>query len=398
MQPSDRHRAIRRARVWDAPVRLFHWLFALAFAGAWVSTGDTYLHVHVFAGYAFGGLLLFRLVWGIAGGGHARFARFTYSPPQAWRYLRSLPGRRTAHYNGHNPAGAWAVLTMLALAAGVAATGLLTLGGQEQAGPLAGWLGFAAGDRFHAVHETLAWVLTAMVTLHLLGVLVSSLAHRENLAAGMVTGRKYAIGETDVPARIGVAAMMIGAIGLGALVYFRSALTAPADTPYRPYKGPLLARNTTWNGECGGCHLAYHPNLLPARSWRRLLGDQHDHFGEDLALDRATLRGLSAFAAANAADRQATEAAWNIAHTTPPPATPLRITDTAYWRRKHATLRAAVWSQTNVHGKSDCAACHHDAAAGTFRDGAMRVPPAAPPGRHAAATSPSIPLAKETGS
>lgn len=376
---------------------MVHWLLVLAFAGAWLSTGDPYLHVHVFAGYGLAGLLLFRLVWGFVGGGHARFARFAYSPVQAGRYLRSLPGRRMAHYNGHNPAGAWAVFTMLALAAGVTATGVLTLAGQEQAGPLAGWLGFAAGNRFHAIHETLAWILAAVVTLHVLGVVASSLGHRENLAAGMVTGRKRAIGETDVPARVGVAALVIGAIGLGALLYFRSALTAPADTPYRPYKGPPLARNAAWNEECGACHLAYHPNLLPSRSWQRLLSGQHDHFGEDLALDRTTLHALAAFATANAADRQATEAAWNIVHTTPPPATPLRVTDTAYWRRKHASLRAAVWSQGNVHGKSDCAACHRDAAAGTFRDGAMRVP-APPPGRHTAVSTPSIPSAKETGS
>lgn len=398
MQPSHHRRTIPRARIWDAPVRMFHWLFVLAFAGAWLSTGDAYLHIHVFAGYGFGGLLLFRLAWGLVGGGHARFTRFAYGPAQAWHYLRSLPGRRAAHYNGHNPAGAWAVFAMLALAAGVTATGLLTLAGQEQAGPLAGWLGFAAGDRFHGVHETLAWALTAVVGLHLLGVVVSSLAHRENLAGGMVTGRKRTVGEADVPARIGVAAMVIGAIGLGALIYFRSALTAPAGTPYRPYQGPQLARNTTWSEECGACHLAYHPNLLPARSWRRLLDNQHDHFGEDLALDRATLRALAAFATANAADHQATEAAWNIVHTIPPSAAPMRITDTVYWRRKHAALGTAVWSQANVHGRSDCAACHRDAGPGTFRDGAMRVPAASPPGRHAAANPPSPPLAKETGS
>jgi cytochrome b len=398
MQSFERHGAVRRTRVWDTPVRVFHWLFALAFAGAWISTGDAYLHAHVFAGYAFGGLLLFRLLWGLVGGGHARFARFTYSPSQAWRYLRSLAGRRVAHYNGHNPAGAWAVFAMLTLAAGVAATGLAALAGQEQAGPLAGWLGFAAGNRFHAIHETLVWVLAAVVTLHLLGVVLSSLAHRENLAAGMVTGRKHARGESDVPARIGVAAMVVGAVGLGALLYFRGALTAPVDSPYRPYKGPHLASSAAWNEECGGCHLAYHPNLLPARSWQRLLSGQHDHFGEDLALDRSTLRTLAGFAAANAADRQTTEAAWNIVHTTPPPAAPLRITETVYWRRKHAHLRAAVWSQANVHGRSDCAACHRDAAAGTFRDGAMRVPQAPPLGRHAAANPPSTTLAKETGS
>jgi cytochrome b len=378
-----------RPRIWDAPVRVFHWLFVLAFAGAWLSSDDRFLHLHVFAGYAFGALLIFRLIWGFVGTRHARFARFTYGPAAALAYLRALRHGHPPRFAGHNPAGSWAVFTILGLAALLAVTGILTLGGQEQAGPLAGLLGFAAGDLARTAHEFVAWTLTAVVAVHVTGVIVGSRAHRENLVAGMITGRKRAPGEAAVPARRFVAATLPVALAIAALTYFHAALTAPADPPYRPYTGPQLAQDTTWQDECGGCHLAYHPNLLPARSWQRLLAGQHDHFGEDLVLDPATARRLAAFATANAAERRATTNAWHIARSAPPTAAPLRITDTAYWRGKHADIDPARWSQAPVHGKGDCAACHLDAVAGTFRAGAMRLPaPITTTGRAAIAVAP----------
>ncbi len=373
---STEHRA---TRIWDVPVRLFHWLFALAFAGAWLATGDPYLHLHVFAGYVFAALLVFRLVWGFIGGRHARFTDFRYRPAVAWRYLRALGHGRAPHYAGHNPAGSWAIYLILGLATVLALTGMVTLAGQDQAGPLAGLLGFGTGAWARALHEIAAWTLTAVVGIHVAGVVIGSLAHRENLVTAMITGRKRASGEADTAAHHGVATALVVTLLAGAAFYFRDALTAPADKPYLPYTGPALADNATWRDECGSCHLAYHPNLLPARSWQRLLAGQHDHFGEDLALDAATVKTLTAFLTANAADRQQTEAAWYISRGTPPTAAPLRITDTSYWQHKHAGIPAARWTQAPVHGKSDCAACHLDASAGTFRDGAMRVPAPKPP-------------------
>ncbi len=373
---SDNNRRIgeTQARIWDVPLRLFHWLFGAAFAAAWFTLGDRYLYLHVFAGYAFAGLLLFRLLWGFVGGGHARFQRFLYRPGAALGYVRALVAGRAPHYAGHNPAGSWAVLGMLALAAALALTGLLTLAGQEQEGPLAGLLGFGTGAAARRVHEVLAWSLLALAGVHVAGVLVGSLAHRENLVGAMFTGRKRAPGAADVPRRRAVAGLLLTGLVGGAALYFYPAWRAPAGEPFRPYTGPQLAEDATWRNECGSCHLAYQPGLLPARSWRALIGGQHDHFGEDLALDAGTAAAVEAFLTANAAEQQATEAAWYVKNTTPLLQTPLRVTDTAYWSQKHGGLPQVLFDSGQVHGKGDCAACHLDAAAGTFRDGAMHVP------------------------
>lgn len=372
----DRWSGQTRVRIWDVPVRLFHWLFVAAFASAWLTLGDRYLYLHVFAGYVFAGLWMFRLLWGFAGGGHARFHRFLYGPGAAFGYMRALAAGRASRYAGHNPAGSWAVFGMLALAATLALTGLVTLGGQEQEGPLAGTLGFSTGAAARQVHELVAWLLLVLAGLHVAGVAVGSLVHRENLVGSMLTGRKEAPGEPTVPPRRAVAGVLFVALMGGAALYFYPALRTPADEPFRPYTGPQLADDATWRDECGSCHLTYQPGFLPARSWRALLAGQHDHFGEDLALDAGTAASVQAFLTANAAEQQTSEAAWYVQHTTPLANTPLRVTGTVYWRQKHGGLPQVLFDDAQVHGKGDCAACHLDAAAGTFRDGAMRLPTA----------------------
>jgi cytochrome b len=107
----------RSVRVWDAPVRIFHWLMVLSFAGAWLTAeSERWRLVHVTLGYTMAGLVVFRLVWGVVGTRHARFADFVRGPAAVGRYLRSLLQRRPEPHAGHNPAGGWAILALLVLA------------------------------------------------------------------------------------------------------------------------------------------------------------------------------------------------------------------------------------------------------------------------------------------
>lgn len=164
--------------VWDWPTRIGHWLIALSFLIAY-ATGDseTWRLVHVFAGGALVGLIVFRLIWGIVGTRHARLATFIRSPMAAGHYLATLARGRADHYTGHNPAGAWAILGLLAL-------GLLA--------GLTGWPVYQdiGGEWLEEWHEGVVNLMLAVIGLHLLGVLVGSLAHRENLVRAMVTGVK----------------------------------------------------------------------------------------------------------------------------------------------------------------------------------------------------------------
>ncbi|MCP5366200.1 MAG: cytochrome b/b6 domain-containing protein [Hyphomicrobiales bacterium] len=180
-------------RVWDLPTRLFHWSLVAAVAAAWITAevlDDRWLAPHYWIGYAVAGLLLFRLVWGLIGSEHSRFASFAYGPRRVLAHLRDLLGRRAGHYLGHNPAGAAMIFALLTLLALLVVTGLVAQGGAEHAGPLAGWVGTRVGHAAEELHEGLFVALLVLVAGHLGGVALESLLSRQNLVRAMVTGRK----------------------------------------------------------------------------------------------------------------------------------------------------------------------------------------------------------------
>ena len=110
--------------VWDLPTRLFHWLLAGTFAGAWLTAdSERWIGVHAALGYTFAGLIAFRLIWGVVGTRYARFSSFVRGPGAVLSYLKSLLAFRPQHHLGHNPAGGWAVLALLGLGIVTAAAG-----------------------------------------------------------------------------------------------------------------------------------------------------------------------------------------------------------------------------------------------------------------------------------
>jgi cytochrome b len=379
--------------IWDAPTRLFHWALASSFALGWLSAGsDAWLSLHVFCGYLMLGLVTFRLIWGFAGSFYSRFASFCFSPRQAFSYLKAVFSGRAGRFVGHNPTGSLAIYLLLGLALAIGVSGILTLGAEEQHGLAAGWFSFSQGRLFKQVHELLATLMLSLVGLHIAGVVAESFLHKENLARAMLTGIKLAGPDTpETRPRTRVALLMLVLmLGFGGW-WFNYALqnwldskagqsgqaTPPAQVhPDRQLRfvGPKLADNPLWREECGSCHGLFHPSLLPARSWQKMLAGQDEHFGTDLALDEATRQALLAFLVDNAAERHATEAAFKIDSSTPKNVTPLKITATVYWQHKHREIPVTEWASPLVKTKSACAACHSDADSGGFEDGAMAIP------------------------
>lgn len=168
----------RRILIWDAPVRVFHLLLMLSFAGAWLTAEkDPWRLVHVTLGVTVLALVLWRVLWGLIGTRHARFTDFVRGPSAILAYLRGLLKGRPEHSAGHNPAGGLAIIVILVLGLLVPITGLLTLSHQM-------------GERVEEAHEALAQLMLLTIGLHILGVLVASWLHRENLVGAMVNGRK----------------------------------------------------------------------------------------------------------------------------------------------------------------------------------------------------------------
>ena len=176
-------------KIWDVLVRVFHWALVLFFLIAYV-TADELALVHAYTGYGVLGLLTFRLLWGLIGTRFARFKQFIYRPQYTLDYLKSMFSSKSPRYLGHNPAGGYMVLALIASVALTALLGMAlyaTEGGGVWAdsfiaGFNAGWL--------DDIHEFFANLSVILIGLHVLGVLVSSLKHRENLVRSMFTGTK----------------------------------------------------------------------------------------------------------------------------------------------------------------------------------------------------------------
>lgn len=183
--------------VWDAPVRLGHWLMVGGFILAWLTSESESLRlVHAASGGAVLGAILFRLVWGVVGTRHARFASFVRAPGTALSYFRDLVTGRAPHTAGHNPAGAYAILALLGLGLAAGATGWLIYNDLD-------------GHWVEELHEGLAQAMLVVALVHVAGVVAGSLAHRENLLRAMVTGAKRGLPTEAIAGARPLAALLL---------------------------------------------------------------------------------------------------------------------------------------------------------------------------------------------
>jgi cytochrome b len=381
--------------IWDLPTRLFHWALAASFALAYItSEGDRWRSVHVFFGYLILGLVVFRLVWGFAGSHFSRFDSFWFGPKEALSYLKRVLARTAPRHVGHNPTGSLAIYILLALAVVVGITGVLTLGGDEQQGLAAGFFSFSQIKLIKKSHELFANGMLLVVFGHIAGVVVESVLHKENLARSMVTGFKMAGAETPLAkqSKSIAALMVVTMLGFtGWWFYYAIDRTidrqswhvsegdSSVEEMHVKFVGKTLPGNAQWREECGSCHGVFYPALLPARSWEKIMTEQGQHFGSDLGLDDTTTKAVLAFMVANSAEKHQIEAGYKIDNSIAKGATPLRITETPYWVKKHREIAASDWANPLVKSKSNCSACHVDAEVGTYEDAAMRMPKAPNP-------------------
>ena len=178
-----------KVKVWDLPTRVFHWSLASSFVGAWLTAeSERWRDIHVVCGYTLAGLIVFRLVWGIVGSRYARFNSFAFPPSRVLGYLKSLLSGAPEHHLGHNPAGALAIWALLLLGVFASASGYATY--NEVLG--------ASGEWLEDLHEVAANAMLGLVIIHLVGVVMSSFLHKENLVRAMVTGWKNGRSEDGI--------------------------------------------------------------------------------------------------------------------------------------------------------------------------------------------------------
>jgi len=182
-------------KVWDLFIRVFHWALVAAFTIAYLTEGEI-LGLHVWAGYLVFSLVVLRLIWGVIGTEHARFSGFVRGPGAVLTHLREVVSGGGKRYLGHNPAGGAMIVALLICLALTSGLGLLMFGAiypDSALGDLAALFGLhgeMGAESLEEVHEFFANLTLLLVGLHIAGVVVESLRHRENLIRPMVTGRK----------------------------------------------------------------------------------------------------------------------------------------------------------------------------------------------------------------
>ncbi len=365
-------------RIWDLPVRINHWLVVLSFSIAFLThDSDRFLFFHILSGYIFGLLIIFRLIWGVTGTQYAKFNSFSFSFTSVINYLKGLMNGTAMRHIGHNPAGGWAIFIILILGFILVLTGILVEAGEENYGIFAAFVPYSLAQIAREPHEIIAFLLLALVGVHALGVIAESIFHKENLVWSMISGNKEVAMPELMPTVKNhhfLASFILLSVLAGSLFYLRGYITETTDDLYQPYTGPTLATNETWLEECSDCHSLYHPSLLPQRSWDKIIKQQNDHFGDELDLDVETLTTLKTFFDANSAEQEASEPARKINASIPNGLVPIRVTETSYWKKKHADIDQRYWESDKVNSKGNCNACHLDADRSTFEDSNMRLP------------------------
>lgn len=188
---------MKKIKVYDLPIRIFHWLFAGLFLGAFIiakvldDESPTY-PVHMLMGITLALIIILRLIWGFVGSRYAKFTSFALNPTKLLLYVRQLFTGKTTRTHGHNPASSWAALVMMLLALGLAVTGYLMASG---------------GDKrsLKEIHELLANAFIIIAVLHVAGVVFHSMRHKDWIGLSMINGKKL-----EVPGEVGIQESHIG--------------------------------------------------------------------------------------------------------------------------------------------------------------------------------------------
>ena len=172
--------------VWDLPVRVFHWLLVISFAGSWLTAeSEAQQMLHYAFGYSACALVVFRIFWGLVGTRYARFSEFVKGPKAAFQHIKSILAGKENSQLGHNPAGALAMILLMNLILLIGITGYWVV--KE-----------FLGDFMSEAHEVLANLALVVIAVHVVSAFLMSYLQKENLVKSMVTGKKNGTAEQGI--------------------------------------------------------------------------------------------------------------------------------------------------------------------------------------------------------
>ncbi len=213
-----------KVRVWDFPLRVFHWALAILVAISiytGLSGGFKEMDYHMLSGYSILGLILFRIAWGFLGSMHSRFISFI-KPSEVLPYAKTLFKEDHQPSPGHNPLGALSVIAILLVLGIQATTGLFANDDIMLEGPLTHLVSDDMSDELTGIHHLNSWLLFVLIGLHLLAIAFYELIKKERLVLPMITGKKEITGDNQdspKPVKEISIALVLGIVAAGATYY-----------------------------------------------------------------------------------------------------------------------------------------------------------------------------------
>jgi cytochrome b len=370
-----------KIKIWPKSIRIFHWLLVTLIASIFITAEkDQWLNYHIYLGYITLGLISWRIIQGFYGSFYLRFKNFVVSQKEQVDYLQDLSKLKPPSHIGHPPPAGWMIVGFLVMIIVIGLSGIMTYAGEERHIFWGFQVSNNLGKVFKVIHEGSSTILGGMIFLHVCGVLVDSVLHRKNLTKSMITGQKQ-VSESQFkeyqknykPSSWPIWTFFLLGCIVGVILLVANQQTnqisLKKQSPIKISKAEKL-----WKDECGSCHQTYHPSLLPVRSWKKVMKQLDSHFGDDASLEEKDTQIITSFLIKHSAEFSTMEAAYKINRSIPKNVTPIAITTTAYWVKKHDEIERETYKRSSIKSKANCLACHSDAISGEYEDDLISTP------------------------
>lgn len=357
-----------KSYIWTAVNRFLHYFLILTFALSCLSADmDALFIVHIICGVLFGAGVILRVIWGFIGTKYSRFWDFNYRG--ILEYLTSILGEKR-HYVGHNPASSVAIVLIFVLGFLVVLSGLLQYGAEQNSGIFAPlfftYSHFYMGDD---LHEFFANCLLFIVMIHICGSLIDKFWNKGDAIHSMINGYKRT--QKDESVSLNFIQKVIFSFFLLFLFALFLYLLYPKNILLRPSAQDFFTQDSNkiafeeYKQECGSCHIAYAPFLLPKSAWDSMMSDLENHFGDDASLEEETHARIAVFLEKYANDVLDTK------FTQQKESKEIAISQTPCWEVAHRKLNPKIFKTEAIKSKANCQTCHKDAESGIFAKNAV---------------------------
>ena len=357
-----------KSYIWTAVNRFLHYFLILTFALSCLSADmDALFIVHIICGVLFGAGVILRVIWGFIGTKYSRFWDFNYRG--ILEYLTSILGEKR-HYVGHNPASSVAIVLIFVLGFLVVLSGLLQYGAEQNSGIFAPlfftYSHFYMGDD---LHEFFANCLLFLVMIHICGSLIDKFWNKGDAIHSMINGYKRT--QKDESVSLNFIQKVIFSFFLLFLFALFLYLLYPKNILLRPSAQDFFTQDSNkiafeeYKQECGSCHIAYAPFLLPKVAWDSMMSDLENHFGDDASLEEDAHTAILGFL------EKYSSLDTKFSHKIARDSTILAISQTPYWEDAHRKLNPKIFKTEAIKSKANCQTCHKDAESGIFAKGAV---------------------------